>query len=153
MAFLLERFLPTLISAVCICLLSAFTSAVFLGAVLRYGFDIGSVQLEDFINYAFAALVVLSVLIAFFRNAHVHVKFLSVSHDILQTRLVRFLSATPFIAIAVLSLPAVYFSWSIYEGSTEPGGVGGYFLVKTLLPISFGLIAVFLCFRGKASNR
>lgn len=137
---------PRLVFNLCIALLLAFAVAVFCGAVLRYGFDSGSVKLEDFIRYTFSSLVILSVLVAFISHSHVQVKLRS-SFKITQNKYIaRLLSALPFLVVAFLSLPSIYFSWSIFEGSREPEGLGGLFLVKTLLPVTFVIVAFFLFF-------
>ncbi len=131
--------------AVCVLILCGFVVSVFSGSVLRYWFDAGSVKLEDFIGYSFAALVLLSVLIAFMANAHVRVNIDFTFKRLFHSRVARILAAFPFAAIAYLASRSVGFSWTILEGSNELNGLGGYFLVKTLLPITFVLIAVLLC--------
>ncbi len=138
-----------LLQAFYVLLLVTFVGSVFISTVSRYAFSLGSVRLEDFISYMFSALVILSVLIAFQKNKHVKVQAFSIMHDFFEGRFLRILSAIPFLIIAVLSLPAVSFSWAIFEGSKELAGLGGVFIIKTLLPISFVLIAVYLCFGGK----
>ncbi len=153
MALFFKLFLPRLISSICILLLLMFVFAVFSSAILRYGFDEGSVKLEDFIAYAFSALMIFSVLIAFLKNMHVRVKVFSFFEASSVSLAARLVSALPFVAIALLSIPAVYFSWSTFEGSSELDGLGGLFLIKTLLPISFGSIALFLCFSRNDSGR
>lgn len=152
MAILLRYFLPKIISAFSIVLLLVFVSAVFSSTLLRYAFDAGSVKLQDLIGYAFGALVLLSVLVAFFKNAHVRVDFIQAMQKLFDTRFARISSSLAFVIIAILSLPAVGLSWSFLEGSREPNGLGGFFLVKSLLPISFGLIFLFLCF-GEKDNK
>jgi len=133
--------------------LCAFICAVTIGSISRYFFDAGSVKLDDFISYSFAVLILLSVVVSFYRDRHVRVDAIRVFNRIIESRFLRFLSAIPFLAIAVLSLPALQFSWSIYEGSREVNGLGGLFLVKTLLPISFILIVIFLCLNHKDNKQ
>ena len=149
MALFFKRFLPELIGSISIFLLLAFVLAVLLNTVLRYAFDAGSVKFEDFISYSFAVLMIFGVLVAFIKNKHVRVNMFSVFDVSFYRQLAGVLSAIPFIVIVFLSVPAISFSWSIFEGSREPHGLGGLFIVKTLLPISFGFIAVFLCFGRK----
>jgi TRAP-type mannitol/chloroaromatic compound transport system permease small subunit len=38
-----------------------------------------------------------------------------------------------------LSLPYVYQSWSVGEGSPNPGGIPARYLLKSLIPIGFAL--------------
>lgn len=146
MPWLFKEGFPRLILLVSIGLLVCFVGAVGFASLARYGFSAGSVKLDDFINYTFAILIVLSVLVAFFKNAHVRVNMFSGWRSTFEKPLFRVLCALPFVAIAYLSLPAVQFSWSIFEGSREANGLGGLFLVKTIVPISFLAMAVFICF-------
>ena len=139
-----RQILPNIVLVFCKALLVLFTLTVFSSSVLRYGLDAGSVKLEDLIGYSFAALIILSVLVGFYGDMHVRVRLNSGLPEASSRRFYKILSALPFIAIVFLSLPAVKFSWSVWEGSLEPEGLGGWFLVKSLVPISFGLIAVFL---------
>ena len=147
-----ERNIWKFITSLCIMLLIVFVIGVFLTTVLRYVLNFGLVQVEDLVGYTFGALVILSVLVAFYKNAHVRVNMIPSLQQVFERRLLLILSALPFVIIAFLSVPAVYFSWSIFEGSREVGGLGGLFLVKTLLPVSFALIVVFLC-AGRKDTR
>ena len=40
------------------------------------------------------------------------------------------------------SLDYVAASWRVLEASREPGGLPGVFLIKTLIPVSAGLLAL-----------
>ena len=149
MSEFLKKITPRLVVASSVILLCAFVCAVVIGSIARYFFDAGSVKLDDFISYTFGALILLSVVVAFYKNRHVRVDATRIFSKMIDSRFSHFLSAIPFLAIAVLSLPALHFSWSIYEGSREVGGLGGLFLVKTILPIAFMLIVIFLCLNHK----
>jgi TRAP-type mannitol/chloroaromatic compound transport system permease small subunit len=153
MANFFNRTLPKLVASICRALLLVFVSAVFSSSVLRYALDAGSVKLADIISYTFAALILLSVLVAFVTNKHVRVDMFSKLRTTFDKPLPSILSSLPFLAIAVLSLPAIGFSWSVLEGSREPDGLGGFFILKSLLPVSFGLIAIFLCFNRKDNQQ
>lgn len=147
MPWFFKTVFPRLIILVSIGFLIGFVCTVLFGSIARYGFSAGSVKLDDFINYSFAILIVLSVLVGFFKDKHVRVNMFSGFRSSFKKPFFRILCALPFVVIAYLSLPAVQFSWSIFEGSREANGLGGLFLVKTMLPISFLLIAIFLCFK------
>lgn len=146
MAKFFNRVLPILVISFCMALLLVFMLAVFSSSVLRYALNVGSVKLEDLIGYTFGALILLSVLAAFFDNKHVRVDMFTKLRTTFGKPLPSILSSLPFLAIMVLSLPAVGFSLSVFEGSRQPNGLGGFFILKSLLPVSFGLIAIFLCF-------
>lgn len=145
MPLFLKKVFPRLVLLVSSGILICFVCAVLSGSIARYGFSAGSVKLDDFINYTFAVLIVVSVFVGFLKHAHVRVNMFSKWRLTLEKPLFKFLYAMPFAVIAYLSLPAVQFSWSILEGSREANGLGGLFLVKTILPITFLTIAIFLC--------
>lgn len=129
---------------ICLSVLIGFVISIFIGTVLRYGFDIGFVKFDDVIGYAFGVLVPLCVFIAFVANSHVRVNFTSSFSKKINLSKFGAFSALAYFAIVVLSVSTVGFSWSILEGSKEPHGLGGLFLVKTFMPISFLLISIFL---------
>ena len=120
---------------------------VLVNVVLRYGFGSGSIGLQDLAAYAFAVLVILSVPLCHARGGHVRV-------EVISERLpAAYLPRADALAWALFLVPVfglivwagwgdVVFSWSIREGSTNPGGLGGQYLVKAVLPIAAVLIAV-----------
>ena len=152
MPFLFKKIFPRLIVLASIGLLICFVCAVLFGSIARYGFSTGSVKLADFINYTFAVLIILSVFVGFLKDSHVRVNMFSKWRSNLEKPFFRILYALPFVVIAYLSLPAIQFSWSIFEGSREANGLGGLFLVKTFLPITFLTIAIFLFFKRDDGN-
>ncbi len=120
---------------------------VLVNVVLRYGFGSGSIGLQDLAAYAFAVLVILSVPLCHARGGHVRV-------EVISERLpAAYLPRADALAWALFLVPVfglivwagwgdVVFSWSIHEGSTNPGGLGGQYLVKAVLPIAAVLMAV-----------
>ena len=152
MPWFFKKVFPKISLLVSICFLVSFVCAVLFGSIARYGFSAGSVKLDDFINYTFAVLIVLSVFVGFLKNAHVRVNMFLGWRPIFEKPMFRILWALPFVVIAYLSLPAIQFSWSIFEGSREANGLGGLFLVKTILPITFLTIAIFLCLKSDDSD-
>lgn len=152
MPLLFKKVFPRLVHLLSISLLMCLVCAVLFGSIARYGFSAGSVKLDDFINYTFGVLSILSVLIGFLKNAHVRVNMFLKWRSSLEKRFFRVLYALPFFVIGYLCLPAIQFSWSIFEGSREANGLGGLFLVKTFLPITFLTIAIFLCFKSDDGN-
>lgn len=120
---------------------------VLVNVVLRYGFGSGSIGLQDLAAYAFAVLVILSVPLCHARGGHVRV-------EVISERLpAAYLPRADALAWAMFLVPVfglivwagwgdVVFSWSIREGSTNPGGLGGQYLVKAVLPIAAVLMAV-----------
>ena len=113
--------------------------------ILRYGFGIGYLQLQDFSNYVFASLVTLSLPVALALDRHVRVDVLR-EHQTARQRHRLDVAGVVLLLIPVFSLsiylvyPDILYAWQIREGSRETGGLGGVFLVKTLFPVSCVLI-------------
>lgn len=126
---------------------SVLAGMVLVNVVLRYGFGTGSIKMQDLAGYAFAVLVILSVPLCHARGGHVRV-------EVLSERLpAGWLRGADAVAWALFLTPVfglvlwagwgdVLFSWRIAEGSSTPGGLGGYYLVKTALPVAAGLMIV-----------
>lgn len=125
----------------CILLIAGFFALMLAGVVLRQAFAFGSTILQDLSGYCFAVLVLLAVPIAFAANRHVRVDILSGWWSPTASRRLKWAAYWIFLVpvcllIIVHVFPDLVFSWSIREGSAEPEGLGGYFLVKSVLPIS-----------------
>lgn len=97
--------------------------------------------------YSFSGLVLLSVLYTFGRNEHVRVDVFreGQSEKIQQwvdiASIVLFL--IPFFALVLYWVwPDIQYAWSIKEGSQETGGLGGLYLVKSILPLVSALMIV-----------
>ncbi len=133
----------------CAMLVAGFFGLMLAGVVLRQVFASGSVILQDLSAYCFAVLVMLSVPVALAANRHVRVDILTRWWSPRANRFLQFLSFWVFLLpvcllILVQVFPDLIFSWKIREGSGEPEGLGGYFLVKSVLPLAF----IFLILQG-----
>ncbi|MGI9353031.1 MAG: TRAP transporter small permease subunit [Rhizobiaceae bacterium] len=143
-----ERIFVTLVRwAVLVCkslMLVAFL-AVITSAALRYFFSAGSVKLDDLQHYSFGSLILLSTLIAFCAGRHVKITLIEFPwmNKIFSVIWMLVLVCVPMVLIVLLSVPEVRLSWLNLEGSAEPGGLGGVFLLKTLLPVC-ALLFVFV---------
>lgn len=109
--------------------------------ILRYVFGMGFIELQDAVAYAFAALVVLALPVAWAEDAHVRVDVLRVGQGPRTRewtdRVGVVLLLIPFFALTIWHVwPAISYSWSIHEGSVETGGLPGLYLVKTCLPLA-----------------
>lgn len=125
---------------------------VLANVVLRYGFGAGSIAAQDLAAYGFAVFLILSIPLALARGAHVRV-------EVISERLPPgYLRAADALAWALAIVPVfglivwagwrdVAFAWSIHEGSTTPGGLGGLYLVRTALPVA----AVLMILQGLAA--
>ena len=117
--------------------------------VLRYGFDSGSIALQEAVSYLHAAVFMLGAAYTLRHDGHVRV-------DIIYRRLpVRGRALVNLLGTLLLLLPVcvyiitssweyVAISWSLREGSQEAGGLDAVFLLKTAIP----LMALLLMLQG-----
>lgn len=127
--------------ALCVALLGLMFGAQIAVVVLRYLFGIGFVELQDFVIYCFAALSVLGVPVALRLDRHVRVDVFRPSGSTHRARRVDQASYLLFLVpVFMITLwyvmPLVINAWAIREGSRETGGLGGYFVVMTALPLA-----------------
>lgn len=115
--------------------------------VLRYGFGMGFIWLQDFAAYAFAVFLALSVPVCLAQGGHVRVDVVSERMPPGYLRwadlfaLIVFL--VPVFGLAIWAYwPDLRYSWAIREASVETGGLPGLFIIKTALPVSALLVIV-----------
>ena len=106
-------------------------------------------EIQDAVNYAFAALVALSVAVSFDADKHVRVDVFRQNWSERTNRRIDWLGdlllALPVFAIMLwTAFPLVKSSWAILEGSPETGGLPGLFLVKTCLVILPALVVIYI---------
>jgi len=119
--------------------------ALVMGAnvLLRYGFSIGSIWMQEFEWHILVPICVFGMCYALLHGEHVRVdvafQYFSDKNkrrvDIIAAVLGMLLSAL----VIKLSLPYVYQSWSINEGTANPGGIEHRYIVKGLIPLGFAL--------------
>lgn len=111
----------------------------------RYALGLGSVAAQEGVLWLHAALFLLGLAYALKHGAHVRVDVFS------QRWTPRTRAWVEFAGMAVLLLPLCLFiiamswdyvaaSWSAREGSRDPGGLPGWYLLKSLLPLSAALL-------------
>ncbi|MEO0329934.1 MAG: TRAP transporter small permease subunit [Pseudomonadota bacterium] len=117
--------------------------------ILSYGF----VWIYDLQHYAFGLLILASTVIAFLAGKHV-----KITRGSQQNQTVWFNRAwmlfgviLPFSALLILAITPVFTAWQQMEGSTDPQGMPGYFLVKTALPL-ISLLFILIAIRRCISN-
>ncbi|TDE34335.1 TRAP transporter small permease subunit [Antarcticimicrobium sediminis] len=133
----LDRVTVALCAVACVVLAGAVLGTV----ILRFGFDSGFIQLQNLAAYAFAILMILSLPYCLRRAGHVRVEVLSERLPDGYLRIADSVALVVFLVpvfglLAWAWMPDLIYSWSIWEGSIETGGLGGVFLVKTTLPLS-----------------
>ncbi|MCB1637690.1 MAG: TRAP transporter small permease subunit [Thiothrix sp.] len=147
MYFRFAQWLDRMTVWLCMAALTVLVSMVLIIVMLRYGFGVGFIQLQDAASYVFAALLIFSVPVTLARAGHVRV-------DIFAERLGAgylrkldtfglFFMLIPVFGLLIWAwLPSLQYAWSIREASVETGGLPGLYLVKTTLPVAAGLTII-----------
>lgn len=118
--------------------------------VLRYGFSIGFIGLQEGVTYLHASIFMLGAAYTLKHDGHVRVDILYRNFSPRAKAWVNSLGGIIFLLplccyIFFISWDFVVQSWQIGEVSTEPGGIPAVFLLKTLIPlmaINLGLQAL-----------
>jgi TRAP-type mannitol/chloroaromatic compound transport system permease small subunit len=120
---------------------------IILQVILRYGFGRGLVVLEEMQWHLYALGIMFGASYAMMTDSHIRV-------DIIHARLSAkwkkrwdlfgiIVLLLPFIIlIFYLSLDFVYDSWRLNESSDAPTGLPWRWAIKSVIPISFGLLVV-----------
>lgn len=107
---------------------------------LRHVFDIGSVALQESVTYMHALVFMLGAAYTLKNGEHVRVDIVYRKMSLRARAWVEVLGSLLFtlplmIFIGWMSMGFVQESWRIAEGSTDSGGLGGVYLLKSLLPL------------------
>lgn len=107
---------------------------------LRHLFDIGSIALQESVTYMHAMVFMLGAAYTLKNGGHVRVDIMYRRFSPHQRAWVEVLGSLLFtlplmIFIGWGSWGFVQESWRIHEGSTDSGGIGGVYLLKSLLPL------------------
>lgn len=130
---------------ICLALFAILFAGQIAIVLLRYVMGVGFLELQDAVIYAFACLVVLTVPLAMARDRHVRVDVLREGQGQRTRRLTdiagHVLFTIPVFALAAWNAwPLVSASWAIMEGSMETGGLGGLFIVKSMVLVMCALV-------------
>ena len=127
--------------------LTAFMVVIMLSIVLlRYGFNIGWIAMQESALYLHAFVFMLGCSYTLKHNGHVRVDIFYRNFSPKKQAWVNFLGCLLLlipvtIFISVMSFDYVVSSWQVMEGSREAGGLHGVFILKSLIPLlSFTLI-------------
>ncbi|WP_018691592.1 TRAP transporter small permease subunit [Algicola sagamiensis] len=120
--------------------------------LLRYGFNLGWIWLQELVLYMHAAVFMLGVSYAFQKDQHVRVDIFYRSFSAKTKHLVNlfghiFLLFPVSILILWFSWDYVAMSWHIKESSPETGGLPFVYLLKSLVP----MMSLLLMIQGVAS--
>jgi TRAP-type mannitol/chloroaromatic compound transport system permease small subunit len=129
--------------------------------LLRYGFSIGSIWMQEFEWHIMVPICLFGMSYALLKGEHVRVdvvfQYFSPRNKHLVDVITSILAMVLCALVIRLSIPYVWQSWSIGEGTANPGGIDYRYVVKSLIPIGFALffaqslseaIKSFLAFRA-----
>jgi TRAP-type mannitol/chloroaromatic compound transport system permease small subunit len=111
--------------------------------LLRYGFSVGSIWMQEFEWHVMVPICVFGMSYALLHGEHVRVDVLFQYFSVRNKHLIEVTTAILGMLLGAivikLSLPYVYQSWSINEGTANPGGIDARYIVKGLIPLGFAL--------------
>ncbi len=120
---------------------------IILQVVLRKGFSSGLIVLEELQWHLYAIGVMFGLSYAQVNNAHVRVDLIYSGLRIRTKRIIDILGilllVLPFIAVIFIhSLDFVTDSWRINESSQSPSGLPWRWAIKSVIPLSFGVLGL-----------
>jgi TRAP-type mannitol/chloroaromatic compound transport system permease small subunit len=111
--------------------------------LLRYGFSIGSIAMQELEWHILVPICVFGMSYALRHGEHVRVDVLFQYFSPRNKLLVEIITAICGMLLCViviwLCIPYVWQSWSIGEGTANPGGIEHRYIVKALIPIGFAI--------------
>lgn len=115
--------------------------------LLRYVFEIGATALQDSVTYMHSTVFLLGAAYALNNNGQVRVDVFYRNFSRRGKAWVDACGSVLFLLplcglIFFSSLDYVAQSWRVFEGSRDPNGLPLVYLLKTLLPIAAGLLAL-----------
>lgn len=110
-------------------------------ALLRYGFAVGWVWMQDGYLWLFGASFMLGAGYTLLHDAHVRVDFIYVARGPRYRAVIDLAGSLLFLlpmtaAIFWLSFPYAYDSWARLEGALDAGGLQPVYLIKSVLLVS-----------------
>jgi TRAP-type mannitol/chloroaromatic compound transport system permease small subunit len=127
---------------------SSFALAAVMGGnvLLRYVFNTGTVWSQELEWHLMAPICLFGMSYALRHGEHVRVDVMFAGFTQRSKYFVGFVSSLILMAISViiiwLSINYVMQSWSVAEGSANPGGIPARYVLKSLIPIGFALMFV-----------
>ncbi|WP_250152268.1 TRAP transporter small permease subunit [Ancylobacter radicis] len=112
--------------------------------LMRYAFHTGSVAMQELEWHLMSPLTLLCIAYTIKHEGHVRVDILFARLPPRVQQAIDLFSAFSVVALAViviiLSWPYVMQSYRIGEGSPDPGGLPGRFILKAMIPAGFALL-------------
>ncbi len=119
--------------------------ALVMGAnvLLRYGFSLGWIWTQELEWHLMVPICLFGMSYALLHKEHVRVdvlfQYLSPRNKVVVDIAAAIIGMLLALIVIRLSVPYVMQSWSIGEGSANPGGLDWRYVVKSLIPIGFAL--------------
>ena len=115
--------------------------------LLRYGFSMNLIPLQELVIYCHATVFMLGIAYTLQTDGHVRVDIFYRRFNRRQQAWVNSLGTLVFLLplcvfIFLVSGDFVLQSWQVRESSAEPGGLPGLFLLKSLIPAMALLLTV-----------
>ncbi len=114
--------------------------------LLRYGFSIGSIWMQELEWHIMVPICLFGMSYALVHGEHVRVdvvfQYFSQRNKHLVDVITAILAMIFCILVIWLSAPYVWQSWSIGEGTANPGGIDYRYVIKSLIPIGFALFFI-----------
>lgn len=114
--------------------------------LMRYLFRTGSVAMQELEWHLMAPICMLGLSYAILKDGHVQVDILYGRFPRRVQRLIDFVSAVLVVLVVgylmKLSIPYALQSYSIGEGSPDPGGLPYRWVLKAMLPLGFLLLLI-----------
>jgi len=115
--------------------------------VMRYIFHAGSVYIQELEWHFFAANFMLAAGWTLLNKGHVRVDIFYARISDKKKAWIDFLGSIIFLLpycmlVIWAAWPFIADSWSIGEGSSDPGGLPARYLLKTVIPVAFLLLGI-----------
>jgi TRAP-type mannitol/chloroaromatic compound transport system permease small subunit len=112
--------------------------------LLRYGFSLGWIWTQELEWHLLVPICLIGMSYALRHGEHVRVDVLYASFSPRAKHVIDVISAMLGMALSLmviwLSIPYIDQSWSIGEGSSNPGGIDARYVVKSMIPLGFALL-------------
>lgn len=115
--------------------------------VMRYGFSMGSIALQESLTYLHSTVFLLAIAYTLKQDGHVRVDIFYRRLRVNRQAWINALGSLLFLLptclfILFASWDFVVNSWAVKEGSPSSGGIPAVFLLKSLIPLAAILIAI-----------
>ncbi|WP_295036321.1 TRAP transporter small permease subunit [Salinicola sp.] len=114
--------------------------------LFRYVWHVGSVAEQELQWHLLAVIAMISASYTFQQNEHVRVDifyqhYSPRARQILDIIISLLIVVPSMLFLAWMCLDFVYQSWSLNEGSPDPGGLPARYVIKAFVPLGFALVA------------